>query len=344
MDRMPTIPHIIALAKQKLEPSAWDYGAGGSDTETTLRTNLEAIERIRFRPRILRDVRGRSTKTQFLGVPLDLPVMLAPVGTISMFDEGGALTAARAAHTAGTASVVGTLATPSLEEVAKGSPGPLFFQLYVRGDRAWLRNLVQRVEQAGYNGIFVTVDSAVYSRRERDLNHGFVPKEARESPNLHGAPERREFQEMLSWADIAWLRELTKLPIILKGVMTAEDAELAVEHGVQGVCVSNHGGRQLDYLPGTLEVLPEIAARVAGRLELVVDGGFTRGTDVVKAIALGASVVMIGKLQCWGLAAGGQAGLERVLELLRLEISNTMGLLGVTELSALGPAYLSAVR
>lgn len=337
-----TIPEIVQSARAKLSRNAWDYSFGGADTETTLRRNRTAFEYVALRPRVLRDVRVRDTSTTFLGHPLSLPVMLAPIGGPQNYDPDGALACARAAHQVGSIAFIGTLSSPSMEDVRAGSEGPLMFQIYVRGDRDWMKALVQRVERAGYAGLCLTVDSAAYGRRERDLHKRFFRGDGGGQPNLAGLPGSsgagsRDHQAGLTWDDVDWLRETSSLPLMLKGILSPEDAELAVHHGVQVVYVSNHGGRQLDHAPATLDVLPEIVQAVRGRAEVLIDGGFMRGTDVVKALALGARAVLIGKLMAWGLGAGGTAGVARVLEILRTEMLGTMANIGARSVAEIGP-------
>lgn len=350
-----TIPQIVAAAEENLPPHVWEYSRGGAETETTLRRNRLGLDSLAFRPRVLRDVRTRSTATTFLDVPLALPVMLGPVGSISLFDPDGALACARAAERAGTATFVGSVASPSLEDVAAGTGSPLFFQLYVTGDRAQTEDLVRRAVAAGYRGICLTVDSAAYGRRERDIVNGFRPLD-RAKPNIApaaGAPVEVDaataartsaaYRAGVTWDDVDWLREICPVPLMLKGIACAEDAVLAVEHGVDVVYVSNHGGRQLDHGAATIDVLPEVVAAVAGRARVLVDSGFTRGTDVLKALALGADAVVIGKLMTWGLAAGGVDGLARVLELLRVEMDTAMANIGVTTVQELTGHHVRAV-
>ena len=337
IDEFLTIPEIIEAARTKLPQALWDYASGGAETEATLRRNRSAMERWVFRPKILVDVRQRDLSVTFLGHRLAFPVMLGPIGSIEFFHPEGALAVARVAGRMGTLAFVSTMASPDLETVARSASGPLVFQLYVRGDREWVATIVRRVEHAGYAALCVTADSAVYGRRERDLRHRFLPRERLNRPNVGGTMMDEEYQSGWTWEDLAWLRGRTRLPLILKGVLTPEDAVRAVEHGVDAVYVSNHGGRQLDHAPATIEVLDEIARGVAGRAELLVDSGFVRGTDVVKGLALGARGVLVGKLQAWGLAAAGEAGLQRALELLQEEISTTMALIGARKVSELGP-------
>lgn len=345
-DELLTIQEIVDAARTRLSPQVWDYSCGGADSETTLRRNRSAFDHLAFRARVLSGVGKPDVSTTFLDHELSLPVMLAPVGSIARFHPDGALACARVAERAGTISFVGTLASPSLEEVERGASCPSIFQLYVYGDRRWVERLVRRIEGAGYSAMCLTVDLAAYGRRERDLHNRFFPRESIERPNLGAAYEaaslvvRDEYNAGLSWEDLAWLRELTDLPLMLKGILSPEDAELAVEHGVDAVYVSNHGGRQLDHAPATIEVLPEIVEAVGDKAEVVADSGFMRGTDVVKALAIGAKAVAIGKLTAWGLAAGGEKGLLRTLELLKTEIATTMANIGAKRVTDLGPRSL----
>lgn len=333
-DVLLTIREVVDAARARLSPQIWDYSCGGADSETTLRRNRSAFDHTSFRPRVLGGVGKPDVSTSFLGHRLSLPVMLAPVGSIARFHPDGALACARVAARAGTASFVGTLASPSLEDVKAGADCPLVFQLYVYGNRTWTERLVRRVEEAGYSAICLTVDLAAYGRRERDLHNRFFPRESIERPNLGAAHEaaelvvRDEYNAAFSWKDLAWLREITDLPLILKGILSPEDAALAVEHGANAVYVSNHGGRQLDHAPAAIEVLTEVVEAVGGRAEVVADSGFMRGTDVVKALAMGARAVVIGKLMVWGLAAGGEEGLLRTLDLLKTEIATTAANVG----------------
>jgi len=341
-DEWLTISEIVASARAKLPQHLWDHSCAGVEDETTLRRNRSAFEHIAFRPRALKGVGQNDTSTMFLGHRLALPVMLAPVGTILCYHPDGALACARAAERSGTAAFVGMSSSPSLETVRGNVHGPLFFQIYVRGDREWLLHLVRRAEQAGFGGICLTVDNPETGRRERDLINRFDAHLDLPKPNLAGLPAvskeaSQHFKEEFNWEEVAWLRAQTPLPLIIKGILSAEDAELAVKHGVDVVYVSNHGGRELDHLPATIDVLPEIVAAVQAKAEVIIDSGFMRGTDIVKALALGARAVLIGKLMTWGLAAGGELGLQRALELLRLEMRVAMGNIGVRTVAELGP-------
>lgn len=337
-----TIPELVDRARRNLTREVWDYASGGAESETTLRRNRAAFSAVAFRPRVLRGSGRPDLSTIFLGHRLSLPVLLAPVGSIATLHPDGALACARVAGDHGTGAFVGTLSAPSLEVVRQGSRAPLFFQVYVYGDRSWLADLVQRVEAAGYQGLCLTVDVAAYGRRERDLSNRYFPRHDVERPNLGpgtSIPDmvhRDDYNAAFTWDDVAWLRTTTRLPILIKGILDREDALLAVENGMDAVYVSNHGGRQLDHAPSSFEVLPEIVEAVDGRAQVVLDSGIMRGTDVVKCLALGATAVSIGKLMCWAIAAGGDAGLKRALELLAEEMTVTMSNLGVGSTTELG--------
>ena len=327
-----TLHELVKKARQKLNHDNWDYIVGGAETETTVRRNRLALDSIAFRPRVLRDVSGVDASTRFLGRALRLPVVLAPIGGLELFAPEGGGAAVKAAGEFGVAHMLSSVCEPGLEAVAQAAPDALrIFQLYTRGDAAWVDAMAERAIAAGYGAFCLTVDTAYYSRRERDLakrhtRSGYMPK--------------REYQTRLTWSDVARLKAKFAIPLILKGIATAEDATLALDHGVDMIYVSNHGGRQLDHGRGAMDVLPEIAAAVGGRAPIIIDGGFNRGTDIVKALAAGASLVGIGRMQCIGLAAGGQAGLVRMLELLEQEIHICMGLLGVNAWTELDRTYL----
>ncbi|WP_158657501.1 alpha-hydroxy acid oxidase [Blastococcus saxobsidens] len=344
-----TIPEVVERARQTLSGDQWDYSCGGAESETTLRRNRTAFAELAFRPRVLMGAGQPDTSATFLGRLLALPVLLAPVGSIATFHPDGALACARVAADAGTGAFVGTLSHPALEVVRSGSTAPLFFQLYVYGDRGWLRDLVSRVEAAGYQGICVTVDVSAYGRRERDLHNRYFPRQSVERPNLGastdvpGMVHRDAYNAALTWDDLAWLRGVTRLPLIVKGIMSSDDAAIAADHGVDVVYVSNHGGRQLDHALASIDVLPEVVSAVDGRAEVVLDSGIMRGSDVVKALALGARAVAIGKLMAWGLSAGGEAGLLRTLQLLQTEMATTLTNLGVRSVSELHPDLLRRV-
>jgi len=326
---------LVAAARARLPDHSWDYLVGGTETETTVRRNRAALDSVALRPRVLRDVSRVDAAGQILGTLSRIPVFLAPVGSLDSFDPGGAASAARAAALFGVPIMVSSVTKPGLEETAAAGPARRFFQLYRRGDDAFTDDFVRRAVAAGYEAFCFTVDSAVYSRRERDITRRFAKPWRRGGAGM-------QFQAALNWNDIKRYKDKYSLPLIVKGIATPEDALLALEHGVEVIYVSNHGGRQLDHGLGALEVLPEIVSVVAGRARIFVDGGFCRGTDIVKALALGAEAVGLGRLYCYGLAAAGEAGVIRVLELVEIEMTECLALLGVTTPEGLEPAHLRA--
>jgi glycolate oxidase len=330
---------IVLAARRNLLQGPWDYLVGASESETTMRRNRLGFDRLGFRPRVLVDVSRIDPSTSFLGHRLRIPVLLAPIGSLQAFTPEGAVASARAAAEFGTIPVISSATQPSLEETAAASDGPRTFQLYVHGDMDWVRDIVARVKSAGYAALCLTVDVAMYSRRERPMLSRWITPTQRTRTTTE-----RSYLASLTWETLDLIKELWGGPFMVKGVQTAEDATLAVEHGVDVIWVSNHGGRQLDHARGTIDTLPEIVQAVAGRAEIVLDGGILRGTDVVKAIALGARAVAIGKLHGWGLAAAGKYGLVRVLELLEHEMTVAMGLLGVTCIDQINANYVCAAE
>ena len=336
-EQFQTLHEIARAARRNLADGPWDYMMGGTETETTLRRNRAAIDAIAFRPRVLRDTSKVDSTSTFMGRPVRLPVMLAPVGSVESFTPGGGATSAKASGAFGVPHMLSSACNPGLEATAAAADNYRVFQLYVRGDDTFVDDHVKRARDNGYTIFCMTVDSAHYSRRERDLDKRFIKP-------WRQAARGMEWQAALSWDQVKRFKDTHDIPLILKGIATADDAAIACDHGVDGVYVSNHGGRQLDHGLGSLEVLPEVVRAVSGRAVVMVDGGFLRGTDVVKAIALGAQCVGLGRLQCMGLAAAGQAGLERALEILEEEIKICLGLLGVTSYSQLDASYLREAR
>ncbi|GAC1390257.1 MAG: alpha-hydroxy acid oxidase [Ktedonobacteraceae bacterium] len=337
METPINISEYEALAQTRLEKPVWDYYYGGSDDEITLRANRAAFERIRLRPRFLVDVSTIDTRTTVLGSPLSMPILIAPTALHCMAHPEGECATARGAGDVDTLMVVSTVATRSLEEVAETATGPLWFQLYIYDERDASAMLVQRAQQAGYRAIVVTVDTPHVSKRERDIRNNFtVPPPPLVAANFTGKyATETGMHAGTTWDLIPWLRSLTSLPLILKGILTAEDALLAIAHGVDGIIVSNHGGRQLDGAITSIEALPEIVEAVAGRCEVYLDGGIRRGTDVLKALALGARAVLVGRPILWGLAVSGQEGVARVLKLLHGELEMAMALSGKPTLAAI---------
>lgn len=328
-----TLHEIVRKARSNLGDHAWHYIVGGAETETTLRRNRWAIDRLALRPRVLRDVGEVNTGIDWFGHRLRLPILFAPIGGLEHFWDTGPIPVTQAAGEFGVPHMLSSVCACDFAEVAASAPSALkLFQIYVHGDAQWVDALIERVTDLGYAQICLTVDTAVYSRRERDLAQRNIRR-----ANVPG----REWQARLSWKDIARVRSRTRLPLILKGIASADDAKIAVDHGVDAVYVSNHGGRQLDHGQGSMEVLPEIVEAVARRAKIIVDGGFCRGTDIVKALCAGADLVALGRMQCVALAAGGKPTLMRLLELLELEIRIAMALCGVGQVDQLNPVYLS---
>ena len=338
-----TIDEYEALARERLERSAYDYYAGGSGEERTLAANREAFNLIPLRPRVLVDVSAIDLRTTVLGQPLELPVMLAPTAFNRLAHADGEMAAARAARAAGTVMIGSTLSTCTLEEVAEAGAGPMWFQLYVYKDRGFTQELVARAEAAGYRALVLTVDTPLLGRRYRDVRNQFVLPPGVSMKNFEAALTNAArwgahssfssyvhdlFDATLSWDAVGWLSAQTRLPILVKGILTEEDATLAVDAGVSGVIVSNHGGRQLDGAPASIVALPEVVEAVAGRADVLMDGGIRRGTDVLKALALGAKAVCIGRPYLWALAAAGEDGVRDVLRILREELALAMALAG----------------
>ena len=339
-ERFLTLPEIRRAAKRILPPGPWGYAAGGAETETTLRRNRRAIRRLAIRQRVLRDVRQVDLETTFLGLRLPMPVAVAPMGGLVVFHPQGDCEMVRGAGQAGNLAVVSGVTGWPVEEVAAAAGAPLLFQLYFAGPRSWAQELLGRVEVTGaYKAVCLTVDLQVYGRRERDLIQRYDPRIARMlAPNPQ--PPDMDYQARLTWDDVAWLQEMLSVPLGLKGILTAEDARLAVEAGVKIVWVSNHGGRQLDATQATIEVLPEIVEAVDGRAEIIIDGVFSRGTEVSKALALGANVVAMGRNILWGLVVDGADGVRRSLELVREELAASLALCGQTSVRDLGPEMI----
>jgi 4-hydroxymandelate oxidase len=332
-----------AAARERLSRLAYDYYASGSYDERTLRDNVDAYARRRLVYRVLRDLSGRTLATTVLGQPVSMPILVAPTAFHRLADDEGEVATARAAKAAGTVMMLSTLSTRPLEAVCAAG-GPVWFQLYVYRDRGATRALVERAQAAGCRALVLTVDAQVWGRRERDVRNRFQLPPGLQCENLAGTelallPEHVEgsglaayvaslFDPALSWADLGWLCSITRLPVLVKGIVHPDDARLAAEHGAAAVIVSNHGGRQLDTAVATIDALPGVVDAVGGSIEVLMDGGIRRGSDVVKALALGARAVGIGRPVLWGLAVGGQAGVERVLALLREELDVALSLCG----------------
>lgn len=333
-----TLHEYVRAAHKKLDRNMWDYLVGGTATETTVARNRQAIDRLALRPRVLRDVSEISPAHSFFGHATRLPVVLAPIGGLEALAQDGGILTARAASEFGVPFILSSVSGAGMQTVGDAATGTKIFQLYTRGDADWVDGQVQQAIDLGYDAFCITVDSAVYSRRERDIAKRFAkPWRGRGG---RGGPGGMVFQAAFSWDDVRRIRDKFGVRLILKGIGTGEDAAIACEEGIQGIYVSNHGGRQLDHGLGAIDVLPEVVSAVAGRATVVVDGGFCRGTDIVKALALGADMVGIGRVFCYGLAADGTRGVIGVLELLETEIIECLGLLGITSPSQLNASHV----
>lgn len=342
-----------ALAREFLPAEVYDYFAGGAEDEATLADNRAAFARIRLVPRVLRSVVERSLETPILDATASMPILLAPMAMQRLLHEDGELAAARAARNAGIVTIASTLATTSIEDIAAACrPAPVWFQLYVYKDRGLTGELVRRAEMAGASALVLTVDAPIFGRRERDLQSGFRLPDGLHLANLHSAgldrfPETSQGSGLVAygealldasvdWNDLSRLTASTSLPVVVKGILHPDDARLAVSHGAAAVFVSNHGGRQLDGAAATIDALEGVIDAVAGRAEVYLDGGVRRGTDVVKALAIGARAVAIGRPIAWGLAAAGERGVARVLAALREELDAALALCGARRPADLG--------
>jgi isopentenyl diphosphate isomerase/L-lactate dehydrogenase-like FMN-dependent dehydrogenase len=333
-EEFQNLHELISRARANLNQNSWDYIVGAAETETTMRRNRMALDEIAFRPRVLRNVAQVDASVEQFGRRMRLPVVIAPVGALELFEPGAGASVARAAGSFGAAHMLSSVSEPGLEKTAEAAPDALrMYQLYVRGGDAFVEDCVGRAVANGYAAFCLTVDTAHYSRRERDIAKRYVRASRVRATG-------GDFQKGLEWRTVKLIKDKFKIPLVIKGIATAEDAQIALDHGVDWIYVSNHGGRQLDHGRGAIHVLPEIVDAVAGRAKIMVDGGFCRGSDIVKAIAMGADLVGIGRLQCFALAAKGEEGVRRMLELLEDEVIRCLGLLGVRNFGELDKAYL----
>ena len=332
-----------ARAKDTMPKALFDrlFGDIGATDWTTNTNNVTAFDLLKLRPRILVDVSNRDLSTEVLGTKISLPIMLAPVGTHQRAHPLGELASARAAGSRGTIMGLSTSPSYSIEEVADVASGPLWFQLYFFPNRELTQTLVQRAEKAGYAGLMLTVDNLGANSREREYRYAYILESERVMTNFVGIelpnlPTQENFSESfdhsLNWSDLEWIRSITSMPLIIKGIQTHEDARLCVDYGADALIVSNHGGHALEGSRATIQMLPEIADAVGERLEVYMDGGVRRGTDVLKALALGAKAVFIGRPISWGLSVNGEAGVGNVLDILRDELSVAMGLCGIPDI------------
>ena len=346
-----------ALAREIVTPMAWAYYAGGANDEVTLREADRAWDRFRLRPRVLVDVSAVDTRTTILGTPLSFPVLTAPCALNRLAHPDGEVAVARAAAASGIVQVLSTASSTGLEEVATAVPAPRWFQLYCYRDLAITEDLVRRAESAGYTALCLTVDVPILGRREREVRASFAPPAGvtmkileryanDQLPMVHGESALAQYvvsrwDASLTWDVVSWLRTKTALPIVLKGILTGEDAALAVQHGAHAIVVSTHGGRQLDRVVASAAALGEVVASVQGGAEVLVDGGIRRGTDVLVALALGARAVLIGRPYLWGLAVDGEAGVRHVLQLLHDEFALAMALSGRARVGAIDASVLA---
>jgi 4-hydroxymandelate oxidase len=350
MDKIINLKSLEEMARPRLTEMAYDFIAGGAEDELTLAENTAAWRKIQLLPRVLGGANERILKTTVLGQEIDFPVLVAPMGFQRLAHPGGEVAAGQGTAAAGTIFVLSTSSTCSLEEVAQGSRGPKWFQLYVYRDRTITKSLVDRAVTAEYQAICLTVDTPIEGRRERDkrnrlrLPPGMSLANFKDVPSLKNIGQSQndsalteyienQWETALSWDDVDWVAGLSDLPLIIKGILSARDAELAVQRGAAAIVVSNHGGRQLDGVPASADVLSSVMDAVAGRCEVLVDGGIRRGTDVLKALALGARAVLLGRPVFWGLTLDGANGVTKVLHHLRDELSEAMELAGCRNIS-----------
>jgi L-lactate dehydrogenase (cytochrome) len=380
--RVVCVDDLRPLARRRVPRAVFDYIDGAAEGELTLRENCRAFEDVTFRPRHAVAFPEVDLRTRVLGLDLALPFLLAPVGYSRVFHPGGEVAAARAAGKAGTGYMLSTISGHRLEDVAAGSTGPVFYQLYLIGGRAAGEAVIERARAAGVAGLVLTIDTAVSGIRERDYRNGMrelisgsVLDKARFLPQVLARPgwlvrflmdgglprlpnivvpgrgamplvdvNAALASSAVTWADLRWIRECWPGPIVVKGVLTADDARRAIDEGAAAVSVSNHGGRQLDGVPAALRALPEVVAAVHGRIDVLMDGGIRRGTDIVKALCLGARAVLCGRAYAWGLAAAGEAGVARAIEILRVDVERTLRLLGCPSVAALDRSYVNVAK
>ena len=352
-----SVADYAAYARERVEEGGWAYLDGGSADELTARRNVEAFAALVLRQRVLADLSGAHTRVELFGQSLDYPILLAPVANLGLAHPDGEMAVAAAAAAMNAVMVASTQANHAIEDIASAG-GPLWFQLYIQSDRDFTAALVQRVEAAGCKALVLTADAAISGLRNREQRAGFAVPQRLAAVNLAGmrpAPVAEAapgssplfgsglLDRAPRWRDLAWLREQTRLPILLKGVMHPDDARRALDHGVDGIIVSNHGGRVLDGQPATIEALPDIVEAVADRVPVLLDGGIRRGADILKAMSLGARAILIGRAYMYGLAAAGAPGVAHVLHMLRAELEATMALTGTSSLGQIEPAQSARV-
>jgi 4-hydroxymandelate oxidase len=341
--KVATVSDFEPLAKSRMPHMAYEYVSGGAGDELTLRDNVDAFNRLRLHPRVLVDVSQLDTRTTILGQPLEFPILMAPTAYHRLMHPEGELATVRGAGTSGATMIASSFATTTIEDMSRAASSPLWFQLYCVRDRGFTKELVQRAEGAGCKALFVTVDSPVVGSRHRETRVGFTLPAGLDRANYRGLsgtasttshrPSERDIYSVvldptLTWKEIEWIRSFARVPVAVKGVLSPLDAATAVSAGVAAIAVSNHGARNLDTVPATIDALPRIADAVNGELPLFLDGGVRRGTDVLKALALGASAVLVGRPYLYGLAVQGADGVARVMTMLRTELEMAMALTG----------------
>jgi 4-hydroxymandelate oxidase len=340
-----SVPEFEERARACLPANTYEYLASGAADENTVRWNRDAYDLIKLRPRVLRDVTTVDTSLSLLGQKLESPILLAPTAFLRAIHPDGEIAVARGAGAARTTWVVSTATTTSLEDIAPEATSPLWFQLYVQSDRSVTKDLAQRAEGVGCKALCLTVDTPVQGPRNRQTRSKFALPPGLSAPYMSELVAGRAIADnrrgnVVTWDDVEWLQSVARIPLLIKGILDADDAERAVAAGVNGIIVSNHGGRNLDTAPATIDALPKVAERVAARVPVLVDGGIRRGTDIVKAIAYGATAVLIGRPYCYGLAVAGAEGVTRVIEILKTELEMTLQLIGCRSLSELGKNVL----
>jgi 4-hydroxymandelate oxidase len=348
-ERAVSLMDFETLAQSMVLPSVYDRVAGGAGSENTLRWNREALDRIRLKPRVLRDVSKLDTRIKLFGQELSFPILLAPTGGHALVNPEGEMATARGAAAAGATLAISIGASFPIQDIAKAAKGPLWLQCYIQKDRGLTRDLLEKGQAAGYKAFCVTLDNPVLGARDRE-EKAMMDLPTRERPNgmaparsnltQPGAPYSPLEPDKLTWDSVDWLLSFARIPVVLKGVLNPDDAERAARSGVAGIIVSNHGGRQLDTVPPTIEVLPSVVEKVAGRIPVLVDGGIRRGVDVLKGLALGASAVLIGRPYLYGLALGGADGVKRVVDILRTEFELAMALTGRASISEIDRTVL----
>jgi isopentenyl diphosphate isomerase/L-lactate dehydrogenase-like FMN-dependent dehydrogenase len=380
--RVVCIEDFRPIARQRLPRSVFDYLDGGAEGEVTLRENCRVFNDVTFRPRHAVAVANCSLCTRVLGFDLSLPFLLAPVGYSRLMHPGGEVAAARAAGKAGTAYILSTISGHKLEDVRAGSTGPVFYQLYLMGGRGAAEGAIERARVAGFNALVVTIDTPVSGIRERDYRNGmkelisggpfdkipYLPQILSRpgwlmsylmDGGLPGLPNviipgkgpmplvdinAALAESAVTWADLRWIKEAWKGPVVIKGVLTADDAKRSMDEGAAAISVSNHGGRQLDGVPASFRALPEVVEAVQGRIEVLMDGGIRRGTDIAKALCMGARAVLCGRAYAYGLAAAGEAGVDRAIEILRVDLERTLRLLGCSSVAELDRSYVNVPK